>query len=295
MHSVDKVDWLWLRWHLHGLVLDDVSLEGVDGHPLESSERSQQLAVVEASSSSDRIISGSSHHRRVDNGSLLVLGVSVVKVVPDPEWTSVVRAEVVSNDQLLTLLVVSVLNLLRSVVKSPLQSLLVDVGAPVSDLISLVEVSLLVTSCLLDRLAGHQLGLDLSGGNWIQAGVEVRESLVEGLRNSDGVELALGLAIALVLDGGQVDWGNGPDLVEVIVGLDRGMLVADVAAHDGLSLGSPLGSVQALGAWRVHQVLLVASRLHAVESLEFHSLEERVEVVDRRREDLVGSGLLLDA
>lgn len=127
-------------------------VEGVDVDPLHGSEWRQQLAVVETSSLRDVVVHWSSHHWSLHHRLGLGSVVGVLHVGPDPEGASVVGSFILSDNELLTLRVVSLDGIGACVLKSPIKSSLVDISAPVTDLIRLVEISCRVSSSSLDGL-----------------------------------------------------------------------------------------------------------------------------------------------
>lgn len=174
---------------LHLSVLHSVlGVETVDVHPLHNMEWRENLAVVEASGGLNTVVDWSSHHGGLSGLLSLVAVLSVVHVSPDPQWSFVVWSLVVTKDELLSLLLVSGQRFLSSVLNSPVNGLLVDLLASLSDLIGFVEVSVGVSSLDLHVLSTQELGSHLSGGNWVEPTVEGIEGVVQVLSDSDGLE-----------------------------------------------------------------------------------------------------------
>jgi hypothetical protein len=97
----------------HLVIFDTISIkESVNVDPLESSEGTQKLAVVETSSGTDAIVSRSSHHGGVEDGLGLVSIVVVLEVLPDPKRASIIRSMVISNYEFFAYSVVSIDGLL---------------------------------------------------------------------------------------------------------------------------------------------------------------------------------------
>ena len=109
--------------------------EAVDHHPLEGLEGRQNLAVVEASSRSDEVVSGRAHHRGLDGVGVGSQVLSVVHVGPDPKRALVVRSFVGSGDHLDAKLVVVRLSLLAQLTVSPRDSFVVNVSTTVALLV----------------------------------------------------------------------------------------------------------------------------------------------------------------
>lgn len=144
---------------------------------------------MEASGTLDEVISRGAHHWGLHCHSLLVLALSVLHEGPDPQRALVVGAKVVTSDVLLAELVVVGLGSVAEALVSPLDRLVVDLGAPVANLVILVEVRELVATSDLHRLTRVDLGLHLGGGDWVVAGVEPVEEIVVVLSDGDGLEL----------------------------------------------------------------------------------------------------------
>jgi len=171
----------------------------------------------------------------------LIFVVSVCEVVPDPERSFIVRSQIVPNDELLALLVISRKCFGVGVVHGPFQRLFVDISASVADFIVLVEVSFGITSFDLHGLSGHHLDLHFSGTDLILAGIEHVKGRVDVLGDRDAFERALAALVAGagVVDLRQMDWSDGVYSVEVVLGVDVLVLVSEVSTQDLLSLRGP--------------------------------------------------------
>ena len=160
-------------------VLDAVELEkAVSVHPFESSEGREDLAVVETSGAANEIVSRCAHHRRLNRDSLLVIAYIVLHIVPDPQRTLVERTKIVTSDILLTKLVIVCLGLFAEAFVSPLDRGIVDLSATIAFLVHFSEVSELLSSFLLDGLAGAELGLDLRSCNRIISGIKLVKEVI---------------------------------------------------------------------------------------------------------------------
>jgi len=153
-----------LRLGLISDIFDAVEFEeGVSVHPLEHLEGRKGLAVVETSSAANEVICWGAHHRGLHSHSLLVVAGGVLHVGPDPQRALVVGTKIVASHILLTELVVVCLSSLAESGVSPLDRGVVDLSASVANFISIVEISELGTSSLLDGLSRAELGLNLRG------------------------------------------------------------------------------------------------------------------------------------
>jgi len=200
-------------------------------------EGRQDLAVVESSSASDEVVGGSAHHRGLHGHRLLVFARCVLHVCPDPQRSSVVRSKIVTSDHLHTVLLVVGLGGFTSIIESPLNRLVVNLSASVSLLIGNIELSVCVSSCLLECLTGNELGLDLGGSDGVETRIELVELAVNALRDSGGLNGTLLGSVTSAVDVRQVNGVGRIDAVEVVVVLNSD-LVGEVSSHnlEGVSL-----------------------------------------------------------
>jgi hypothetical protein len=80
------------------------------------------------------------HHWGLDHSLSFVGVVIVLEVIPDPERTFIVWTKIVTNHNLLSMLIVSFDSVLVGVGQGPVESFLVDFTASISNLVILVEV-----------------------------------------------------------------------------------------------------------------------------------------------------------
>lgn len=80
----------------------------IDIDPLERSEWREELAVMETGSITNPVVSWGSHHWRLDKGLGLVVVVSVLQVLPDPEGASVEWTKIGTDSKFLSVLVVPI-------------------------------------------------------------------------------------------------------------------------------------------------------------------------------------------
>ena len=189
-------------------VLDPVQAkEGIRVHPLHSLEGRQHLAVVETGRSPNEVVSWCAHHGRPDHHRLLVLGLLVVHVGPDPERTLVVGAHIIARYEFLPILIVVRFSCLREVVVGPLDGVVVDLSAPVAYLIESVEVWSGCAGMLLNSLAGGDLSLHLGGSDRVVTSIKLVKLAIDILRHGNRVKLAAGYSrVATGVDLRKVDW-----------------------------------------------------------------------------------------
>jgi len=224
---------------------------------------------VESSGSTDRVVSGSSHHWGSNGGLCLIFVILVRGVAPDPERTGVVWAFIGSDNKLFAYRVVSLQSLGAGIVQSPLECLLVDVATSVALLVQGVEVGIHISGSGLHRLSRHQLGLHLVSANWVFTRVKHVKAVVEVLGDRYRIQGALGLAVTLIIDLWEMDWGDSVDLVEIIYGLDVGIKGGEITSHSFLGVDGPWGALAALGVVGVDEFRIVACWFQGIAALEF--------------------------
>jgi len=155
--------------------------------PLKCTEWRQEFAVVEASGCTNWIVSWGAHHWWLDHGLSFLVIVVILKIFPDPERASIEWSKIVTDHKLLTKLIVSSNSLLIGLWKGPLEWLLIDVSASVTNLIELVEISVFFTPLYMDWLSWHHLSLHFDSTNLKLASIKLVKSIVIVFGNSDAL------------------------------------------------------------------------------------------------------------
>jgi hypothetical protein len=116
----------------------------------------------------------------------------------------------------------------------------------------------------------------LVGSDWALSSIELVQSCIVVLSDRDGVKNTSSLTIALVLNGWQMDWVCGVDLMEIVISGNVCVPLSDVSTHDSLSSFRPLRAVHAsLVVW-VDKLLIIAWILHRDSTFKLHTINERL-------------------
>ena len=144
---------------------------------------------MESSSAADEVVSGRAHHGGGHSDGLLVFADGVIHEGPDPQGSLIVGAKIVTSHVLLAKLVVVSLGSFAESLIGPLDGRVVDLSAPVANLVILVEISKLNSTVELNLLARAELSLDLRGGDGVVSSVELVEEVILILGHGDGLDL----------------------------------------------------------------------------------------------------------
>jgi len=248
-----------------------VRVQTVNVDPLEGSEWRNKFTEVDSSTGSDPELGWLDHGWGLDHDISLVAVLVLLDLVPDPLWSVVVWASVVSDGHLLSDRVISGNSVSIGVLESPVESGLVDLSTSVSNFVGLVEVDIGLSRSLQDGLSGEELCLVVDGRNLVSSSVEFVVLGIEILSHREDLNGALlsSVLLAFVVDLWVVVWEQTVGSVEVVLGFegDEGVIPVGVVSHHFVSSDNPGGSCKA--SWKV--VVLhggvVASWLHVVASL----------------------------
>ena len=153
---------------------------------------------MESSSTLNKVVSWSSHHRGPNHHLCSIRRLRVVHEGPDPEWSLIEWSKIITCHKFHSEGVVISLSFNTELIVGPLDAEIVYFRTPTANLILLVEICEFSAAMLLDLLSRTKLDLHFSGRLRVVTCVESVKQIIMILGNSHSVHHARSIRLITI-------------------------------------------------------------------------------------------------